>query len=222
MKRLALVCVVLATLLPACQTEEGDKPGVDRAETRSVETVTDSRYPAAKVIRSPDLHDSVRERIRLRAGEILEAMERGAWEEVAMHVHPEYGLGFSPYAYIDTAVQVRFSQAEVGGVPNDTTTRHWGLDDPGGLPIVGTFREYAASRVRGDRYVDLASASSGCSGSTHGNVLELYGDSVVVVAWCYPGTEELQGLDWSRLSLVFRPTADRWYLTDVVNDERTH
>ena len=131
-------------------------------------------------------------------------------------VHPEQGLLFSPYAYVNSDSARRFTAEQVAAFSGDNSSYVWGVYDGSGEPIELSIQDYfqrfvfdrdftAAPVVGIDRIL--------YSGNTLENVTEVFPGAHFVELYD-PGTEP-DGLDWAILRLVFTELDGEYYLTAV-------
>jgi hypothetical protein len=151
----------------------------------------------------------------------IKAKDTRAWGAL---VHPERGVRFSPYAYVDTKTDRVLRAASLESAFADKTVRAWGAFDGSGNPIQLTFARYYARFVYD---VDFANAPQVAvdqplsSGNTTDNAREAYPDAHVVEFY-FPGFDEkFEGMDWRALRLVFARARDTWFLVGVIHSEWT-
>lgn len=156
----------------------------------------------------------------LRAIELIKAKD---WAGLAAMVHPEAGVRFTAYPYIELEKDKVFTAEQVAGFASDTTEYEWGFFDGIGDPIRLTFAQYferfiydkdfAQAPVIGrDRIVGTGNAID--------NVKEAYPNGRFIEFYV-PGTEQHDGIDWRSLKLVFEQQGDAWYLVGIIHGEWT-
>jgi predicted small secreted protein len=163
--------------------------------------------------------------LREAAHAVAEALEARDLERLAELVHPEEGVRFSPYAYVEPEEHVTLTREHLrGAAAGETLQRTWGHFDGSGEPIELSFREYL------DRFVyDAPYLAAGRvtvderqgRGNTVDNAAQVYPDPRIV-EYHLPGRDpRYEGMDWRSLRLVFEEEDGRWYLVGVVHDEWT-
>lgn len=152
----------------------------------------------------------------------LQALDAKDFHALSQLVHPQKGLLFSPYGYVDTQYAVRFKPAEVAGMfTTDTAQKKlWGFQDGSGDSLLLTppayYRRYVYSRdFRGSDSFHFRAIPQ--RGNTLNNVKEVFPEGVVVESYT-PGKMEM---DWRALRMVFEKMDDNYYLVALVNDEWT-
>jgi hypothetical protein len=166
-----------------------------------------------------------------RAHEVVQALRDRDWASVARFVHPESGVRFSPYAYVDTGTGTSSEPAdqvvqagELEALAADPTIRVWGRFDGVGDLINISFEEYV------DRFVydvDFAQphvvgyGEAVGRGNTINNIVEVY-PNAAVVEYHFTGFDpQYMGMDWRSLRLVLEELDGVWYLVGIVHDEWT-
>src|SRR5690606_35053552 len=69
-------------------------------------------------------------------------------------VHPQKGLRFSPYFFVDVENDKVFSAQQVAELNEDTTVYTWGIYDGIGEPIELTFNDYYEEFVYDEDFID--------------------------------------------------------------------
>lgn len=156
----------------------------------------------------------------LRAIELIKAKD---WESLAVMVHPEAGVRFTAYPYIELEEDQVFTAEQVAGLATNTTEYDWGRFDGSGDPIrltVGDYykrfiydADFAQAPVIGrDHIIGLGNAID--------NVKEAYPDGRFV-EFHFPGTKQHDGIDWRSLKLVFEQQGETWHLVGIIHGEWT-
>lgn len=156
---------------------------------------------------------------------VAEALEARDLARLAEHVHPEEGVRFSPYAYVEPAEHVTLTRKNLlRAAEGATLERTWGHHDGTGDPIELTFREYLDRFVYDAPYLAegrVAVDQRQGHGNTLDNSAEVY-PRARIVEYHLPGRDpRYGGMDWRSLRLVLEQREDRWYLVGVVHDEWT-
>jgi hypothetical protein len=164
--------------------------------------------------------------IDTRIKETIEAMKQKDMAKLAKLVHPEKGVQFSPYAYVDTTKNVRVKAAELAVLWKDTKKIKWGEIDGSGSTIELTFADYFQKFVYDH---DFAKAPKigynkiiGKSTTTN-NLFNIYPkDKFFTVEFHFEGFDKkFNGNDWASLRLVYENTGADWLLVAVVHDQWT-
>lgn len=162
--------------------------------------------------------------IESRSREVIRAIKNKDMSKLSSYTHPDKGVRFSPYGYVDTEKDRVYTAAQLAGLVSDGTKYIWGAYDGSGEPIELTFEEYY------DKFVydkDFAAAEEvGYNriigrGNTLNNIFEVY-PKAIVVEYHFSGFDpQYSGMDWRSLRLVFEEKGGAWYLIGIVHDQWT-
>lgn len=166
---------------------------------------------------SQDVEDAARE--------VVEALSARDFGRLAERVHPEEGVTFSPYAYVEPETHVALTAADLRRVAGGASIeRVWGHHDGTGDPIRLTFREYFERFVYDAPYLEegrVAVDGRQGHGNTLDNTAQVWPEGRIV-EYHVPGTDpRYGGMDWRSLRLVLVEEAGRWYVVGIVHDEWT-
>jgi hypothetical protein len=158
-----------------------------------------------------------------KADEVLELLKEKNAQELANYVHPEKGVLFSPYSFVDKDA-VTFDIEKVEGFFEDAETYTWGTQDGSGEPIELTTSEYYSKFIYDSKYDqadEIEFDRKEARGNTVRNITEVFPDSHSV-EYYVKGTEENGNMDWKALNLVFEKDAEgEWKLVAIVHDQWT-
>ncbi len=164
-------------------------------------------------------HDEAMDYILMPSQNAVIAMRDKDAEDLNELIHPEKGLRFSPYAYVDINNNLVFNDLDFTSEKKYT----WGNYDGKGDEISLTLSEYwdqfvydkgftHAQKIRNNEVVG--------TGNTTNNVFEAY-DQAITVEYYYPGTSEYDQMDWASLIISFEKYEDEWYLVGVTHNQWT-
>jgi hypothetical protein len=158
------------------------------------------------------------------ADSLIGLIAQQRWDTLARFVHPELGLRFSPYGYVDSS-DVVFAPANVASLDALQEPRTWGRYDGSGKPIRMSFADYYARFVYDRPYREARQGAVNeqvGTGNTINNIPAFFGTKAAFVEYHVPGSEQYSGMDWRSLRLVFLPDEDgRWRLAGLVHGEWT-
>ncbi len=158
------------------------------------------------------------------AEEILTLIKTKNYRGLAGYFHPEEGVRFSPYGYIDTVDHVHFTSEEfLKQLENDQPVL-WGSYDGTGKDIRMPLEAYFDKFVYD---VDFLNAEQFGVNEVLGT-----GNSLINIHQVYPGSdfteshfsgfeEKYGGMDWRSLRLVFKPVGREPRLVGIVHDQWT-
>lgn len=193
MRTLTTAYLLLALLLlSGCGPEPADQADAAQAPP---DTVASRSLEAAPV---PTLQE--------QADAALSALAEKDMAALAELAHPDRGVRFSPYTYIEEEHVVLYPAALQSALSSDRKYL-WGAYDGTGDPIQLTFAEYYDQFIY-DRDFEFADERSydGCPqrGNTINNIANFYEDATCV-EYYLEGTDAYGGMDWSSLRLLFAP-----------------
>ncbi|ARK32026.1 hypothetical protein [Halalkalibacter krulwichiae] len=158
------------------------------------------------------------------AEEAIQLLKTKDMERLSEHIHPNDGVRFSPYGYVDLQEDVVFTTEQMKNGLTDETVYQWGYFDGTGEPIKMTFKEYYDRFVYDEDYVNAEEISYNKRlghGNSIDNTKEVY-PGATIVEYHFPGfIEEYEGMDWRSLRFVLIEENNRWYLVGIIHDEWT-
>jgi len=193
----------------ACNNSASNK---DVAETRD----TTSAPRPVKVPDSAVLTD--------RSHEVLDALDKKDFSKFAEFIHPEEGVRFSPYGYIDTARDKKFTRKQFLDLAANNKSIVWGVHDGSGEPINLSLTEYFRRFVYDVKFLEpenLTLNKTIASGNSLNNLTTIYPDAQYVESYFSGFDKKYEGMDWRSLRLVFKKKDDTLYLVGVIHDQWT-
>lgn len=163
---------------------------------------------------------SVEEQGRL----ILEAMAAQDFSALAGFVHPDRGVRFTPYAYVDPEHDLVFTAAAVAAAPADSRVYTWGAWDGSGEPMDLTFLEYFARFVYDEDYLNAEKVGVNeffGQGNSINNAPDVYPEATIIEYHFSGFNPDYGGMDWRSLRLVLELVDGRWVLIGVIHAEWT-
>jgi hypothetical protein len=157
------------------------------------------------------------------ATRVLEAFRAKDGLRLAAISHPDLGVRFSPYAYVDVAQDRVLDRSELETLWQDERIHTWGSFDGSGDPIQMTSAQYFDRFVM-DRDFSKATVitvnSHRTSGNTADNSAEAYPRGTIVEYYVEPAGGQPE-MDWAALRLVLEQHEGEWKLVGVIHDEWT-
>jgi len=157
------------------------------------------------------------------AGKVIKAIENKSLASWSTYVHPEKGVKFSPYFYVEDNDLI-FMPEDLKGFTNSRKKYEWGVFDGTGLPIDMNFNDYYDRFIYDENFTnaELISVDKFIgSGNTINNIKEYYPEATAVEFHFSGFEEDLGGMDWRSLVLVLEQFNGQWYLVGVVHGEWT-
>lgn len=143
--------------------------------------------------------------------------------QLAELVHPERGVRFTPFGYIQETDRV-FTADQLPDLLADPTVWEWGFHAGSGDPILLTFAEYYERFVYSHNFFQCETVGLNqrvSVGSSLDNSQTFF-PGATVFDYHFDGFDPLYGgMDWRSLRLILEPWDGGWYLVGVINDEWT-
>ncbi|HEY5707600.1 MAG TPA: hypothetical protein VIS96_18725 [Terrimicrobiaceae bacterium] len=155
----------------------------------------------------------------------LQALHSRDMNSLSRLVHPFKGVRFSPYAFLDSKANVRFTAPNIRGAFGDKRKRVWGAYDGSGDPIRLSFAQYYERFVYDRDFAHTATMTYNGErahpGTTHDNSRQEYPNAIIAEAYVPGLAPEREGSDYRSLRLVFEQHSGEWYLVHIVHDQWT-
>ncbi|MFD2673436.1 hypothetical protein [Marinicrinis sediminis] len=221
------LCLILSLLLAGCGNEnEGNEsanlPGED--STLNViggDSNTNEEVPADD---AGEEQLSTEEQVMQAAGEVLPILADQQIDQLVEWVHPEKGIRFSPYAYVNVEDHQQFSPEELMQAWESKEKRVWGSFDGSGEPIELTVEAYMKTFVYDAPFLEADDVGYNHrigQGNTVNNAFEAYPNANLVEYHIAGMDASLEGMDWRSLRLAFEKHEGSWYLVGIIHDQWT-
>jgi len=238
---LIFLILVLVFVSTACATlqlntdkvrviEKGDSDGAIAPDNGKVEeknadkgTQNSDLEDKGDVLKA-DTEEYIKSIIEKRSIDVLTAIKNFEMEKLADAVHPDKGVRFSPYGYVDVDNNLVFTAEEVRKLADDTKTYLWGYYDGSGEPIELSFSDYYKKFIYDVDFVNAEQVGYNQvlgHGNSLNNSFEVYKNSVIVEYYFSGFDPKFEGMDWRSLRLVFEKKGDIWYLVGIIHDQWT-
>lgn len=157
---------------------------------------------------------------------VMSALKNGDMSTLAGWVHPEKGLRFSPYAYVDTKKDIVITRGELEGAMKDNTEREWRTFPGSGEQIKMKFAEYYKRFIYDADFIEDAkiALNEGLGeGANINNLNEVYPkESYDFVEYHIDSIDpSVEGKDWRSLRLVFEKIGEDHALVGIIHDQWT-
>ena len=209
-----VLVITSALLIISCS---GNQSKEEKTVTESSQT-EDSTQTSANLEIKPIVDDTIA--IKNLTKEILTLLKNNEYQSLAHYFHPDLGVQFSPYAYVDTAKDVHLSAVEFTKAFNSNKKFTWGDADGTGDPINLTIPEYFKRFVYNADFLNAEKTAVNKMigvGNSLNNLEEVYPSALYTENYD-PGKHEMA---WSALRLVFKKEANKFYLIAIVHDQWT-
>ncbi len=155
---------------------------------------------------------------------VVTALQQGKPAEVAKYAHPEKGVRFTPYTYVNPETDVILTAAEIAAAASDTTHKTWGVQEGSGEPISMSVLEYFSRYVYNHDYATAPVVrwnEPQTKGSMIDNAKEFY-PAAQIVEYHFDGFDpKYEGMDWGSLRLALEEHEGAWFVTGMIHDEWT-
>ncbi|WP_100407307.1 hypothetical protein [Bacillus solitudinis] len=231
MKNMLIVLVVSGIFLLGCTNSSAPvEPEPDVSEPNIIEpnnpNEEETKLPEKPEQDNENEDEEANERLTIEeaADQIVKFLHDKDIQSLAEKVHPEKGVRFTPYGYVDENSDQVFLKNEIVERWEDNSVYNWGAFDGTGDPIELTFKEYYDEFVYDVDYIDaeeIAINERLGQGNTLDNSQQVYPEAMIV-EYHFPGFEEqYEGMDWRSLRVVMEETNGQWYLVGLIHDEWT-
>lgn len=171
-----------------------------------------------------DANKSLREVIQNKSDEVLHMLKDKDMSRLSKLVHPDKGVRFSPYSYVNADKDVKITSAAFSGLMAETKKRLWGSFDGTGDPIDVTFSEYYKKFVYDADFVSapqIVFSQPVQRGNSPVNIKEVYPDAQFIEYYFPVIDPQYNGMDWRSLFLVWEQKGDNWYLVGIIHNQWT-
>ncbi len=218
--RFITLSTVIVLLLTACNTnptQSGDTAGNTNPSN------TNTNAPQDTITNGSVLNEQqAKSIIELRATEVLALLSQNNMAGLVRFVHPEKGVRFSPYSYVQPETDLVFTPQQIARFAVDSKVYTWGSFDGSGDPMQLTFKDYRKKFVTDKDYL-TASDSIGYNkvlgtGNCLNNRTEVYPKAIIVEYYQSGKHPDYGGMDWGSLALVFEKYKGEWLLVAVIHN----
>jgi hypothetical protein len=211
--RKLLIPLVVLSLVVACKKEAGKPvPNV-------IDSIAQNKTDSAGTVQNIVNKEAV---LKQTNDEVLKALKNKDYTSFAALIHPEKGIRFSMYAFVDIKGDKHFSKADFEKYQPTKTLFTWGAHDGSGDPYKATVNDYLGKWVFSKDFTasqySLNKFIGG--GNSLNNLKEIYPKDNFTENYI-KGTEKNGEMDWKTLRFVFEEFQGKYYLIAVVNDQWT-
>lgn len=154
--------------------------------------------------------------------DLLQAIKLGNYGTFSDCIHPEKGVRFSMYAFVNRNEDKHFSKADFQKYFPTKTIFTWGSRDGTGEIYQATINNYFKKWIFKKDFIQSKYSFNRFQGSGNSlnNLKEIYPDADFTENYI-AGSEKYSGMDWNSLRFVFEEFEGKYYLVAVINDEWT-
>ncbi len=156
--------------------------------------------------------------------EVMELIDTEDFTGLQNWVHPDDGVRFSPYAYVNTQTDLVFASQSFPSLMADPSVLTWGSFDGSGEPIEFNFMDYYNRFIYDQDFLNpeiIGINSIVGSGNILVNIGDVYPTGEFVEFHFTGFDPQYEGMDWRSLILVFEEVGNEWKLIGIVHNEWT-
>nr|WP_315029540.1 hypothetical protein [uncultured Chryseobacterium sp.] len=212
MKKLLVIASVLS-LVVACKKEVG-KPVPNQ-----IDSVAQAKDDSIAKLPTKEEKEASLKKIN---DEVLQVLKGKDYKTFASLIHPQKGIRFSMYAFVNVKEDKHFSKEEFEKYQPTKTLFTWGAHDGSGDPYKATINDYLGKWVFSKDFTasqySLNKFLGG--GNSLNNIKEIYPKDDFTENYI-KGSEKNGEMDWKTVRFVFEEFQGKYYLVAVVNDQWT-
>lgn len=203
---------LLVLLICSCDKKQDKTPVVSTDNLKRSNERTDTKQDAL----------STEVALKKTNDEVLQALKVGYYDIFANYIHPQKGVRFSMYAFVNKNEDKQFSKADFEKYLPSKTVFTWGSRDGSGEIYKATLNSYLKDWVFKK---DFTKSEYGYNkflggGNSLNNLKEIYPNTYFTENYI-SGSEKYSGMDWNALRFVFEEFEGKYYIVAVINDEWT-
>lgn len=153
---------------------------------------------------------------------IIQSLKDKNYKSFAEYIHPEIGVRFSMYAFVNPEQDKKFSKTDFEKYQPSKTIFTWGMLDGSGDLYKATINDYLGKWVYSKDFAtgQVSLNEFQGSGNSLNNLKKIYPNADFTENFL-KGSEANSGMDWKCLRLVFEESQGKYYLVAVINDQWT-
>lgn len=156
--------------------------------------------------------------------DILAIIKTKDLSKMSSYVHPDLGIRFSPYAFVDTIHHQHLLPQQLTTFNQQKKVLIWGSHDGSGEPIKLSIHKYFDEFVYDADFINAPHQAVNkvlASGNSLNNLKVIY-PYADFTEFYFPGFDpKYGGIDWKTLRLVFQTENNRSWLIAIIHDEWT-
>lgn len=208
--------IYILTILLMCSCSKESKTNSTNADsTKYKQSVKDDVLKTQPII-------SEKERYKNLNDDLLKYLKEKDFVKFSNYIHPEKGISFSMYSFVNPKKDKHFSRADFENYLAKNTKFTWGEQDGTGDLLILSIKDYFNEWVfrRNYKAADFYLNKFKGTGNSINNIREIYPNAIITENYI-PGTEIYSGMDWSSLIFVFEEYNGKYYIVAVANNSWT-
>ena len=155
---------------------------------------------------------------------VLISIKNKDYKKFSQFIHQKLGIRFSPYAYVDTSVNMKFTPSKFMEEIANRNKFKWGRYDGSGASIFLTIENYFSKFVYNADFVNAEKFSLNkmiAGGNSRNNLEAVYSGCNYSESYFTGIDKKNKGMDWCCLRLVFKKENNIFYLVGLIHDQWT-
>ena len=155
---------------------------------------------------------------------ILGLIKNKKFDVLANYIHPEEGIRFSPYGFINIDKDQKFNKNDFLKLTKSNKTIIWGNYDGSGEEIKLNWNGYYEKFIYDADFLFSEKISYNkiqSKGNSINNINQIYKNCEFVECYFSGFDNKFNGMDWVSLKLVFKKTNKKNYLLAIIHDQWT-
>lgn len=135
---------------------------------------------------------------------VIKAIDNHNYQMLSEYAHPEKGIVFTPFSYIDYDENLVFMPEQIMNFNSNVEIYNWGYYDQSPNLIKMNIEEYFNSFVYDNKYLNSTQIGINTfvrTGNSIENITDVFPDCIFVDFYD-SGSKDYGGLDWSSLKIV--------------------
>lgn len=204
--------ILLLLFALSCDKKQDKNPAVATDNLKRSNERTDTKQDAL----------STEVALKKTNDELLQAIKVGYYDVFANYIHPQKGVRFSMYAFVNKNEDKHFTKADFEKYQHAKTIFTWGSRDGSGEIYKSTLDKYLKDWVFKKDFTksEYSFNQFKGGGNSLNNLKEMYPNTNFTENYI-AGSEKNGGMDWNALRFVFEEFDGKYYVVAVINDEWT-
>ena len=155
---------------------------------------------------------------------ILTIIKNKDYASLVNYFHPVEPVRFSPYGYIDTAIDIQIKSERFIALTGSKKKIYWGNYDGSGDSILLSIEKYFDKFIYNADFLNAEKTSVNKmigSGNSLNNLTIIYKDALFTESYFSGFDKKYGGMDWSSLRLVYKKYNNHLFLIAIVHDQWT-
>lgn len=156
--------------------------------------------------------------------QVLTDFKNKDYQSLSKFIHPNLGLTFSPYGFIDTTRCIKFFQTEFVEKVNQQKAMNWGIYDGSGESMILSPENYFKKFVYSADFLNADTTSVNkmvSSGNASTNIEQVFKNYDFTESYFAGFDKKYNGMDWQSLILVYKKLNNEFKLIAIVHKQWT-